>query len=104
MVTKKFGKDFFSEGGALTLHTSEITSEDYPQHGTFRTRTHEDGWTIKGVVKSDYYSWVNEFRASHPQLGRVWGNFEEEVFADSEEAFQDFYKHHTPKAWDYDDN
>jgi hypothetical protein len=31
----------------------------------------------------------------------VWGDFEKEVYADSEEAFADFYAKHEPHAWDY---
>lgn len=99
MITKKFGQDFHSKDGALTLNVDEV-SETNPDSGT-HTRTHADGWTITGKVHEDYYTWVNDFEAVHPTLGKVWGNFETEVFADSEEAFQDFYAKHAPCAWDY---
>jgi len=59
------------------------------------------GWTIQGDIHEDYYEWVNEFEAFHPFFGKVWGNFEDEVYADSEEAFEDFYKNHPPNEWDY---
>lgn len=90
MITKKFGVDFKSEYGALTLNPEEIGE-------------HPDGWIISGEVHEDYYEWVNEFEAHHPTYGKVWGNFEEEVYAESEEGFQHFYKNHTPVAWDYGD-
>lgn len=93
MVTKKnaidFGPKRCSSHDALTLPTSAIGG------------THESGWSISGEIHEDYYEWVNEFEAVHPVYGRVWGDFDSEVFADSEEGFQDFYKNHPPDEWDY---
>lgn len=89
-IVKEFGKDFFSSGGALTLSPGAIG-------------THKDGWTITGEIHEDYYEWVNDFKASHPKYGKVWGNFESEVFATDEKAFKHFYKYHAPDAWDYGD-
>jgi hypothetical protein len=90
MVIKEFGKDFNSMGGALTLSPSDIG-------------THNDGWTITGKIHEDYYEWVNEFKAYHSTFGNVWGDFEDRVYADSEEGFQDFYENHKPEALDYMD-
>ena len=89
-VIKKFGIDFHSDSGALTLSPSDIG-------------THEDSWTVTGQIHEDYYEWVNDFEAEHPIYGRVWGDFEKKVYADCEEGFQDFYKNHAPSAWDYGD-
>lgn len=44
---------------------------------------------------------VNYFEAKHPTYGRVWGDFEDKVSADSEEGYQHFWVHHEPEAWDY---
>lgn len=101
MIVKEFGKDFHSNGGALTLRQSEVTDTE-AESGT-HTRTHESGWTITGKIYEDYYVWVNDFIATHPELGRVEGNFEHEVRATSEKAFRHFWKHHEPEAWDYMD-
>ena len=101
MITKEYGKDFNSEGGALTLSTSEVT--DSGAEGGIQQKKHEDGWTIAGAIIEDYYTWVSDFEASHPKFGRVWGNFENKVYADSEEGFQDFFDKHEPEAWDYGD-
>lgn len=101
MITRKFGKHFTSSGGALTLSPSEV-SETNADNGT-HSRTHSDGWTIRGQIHEDYYTWVNDFNAKHPKLGKVWGNFEGEVHATSKAAFDDFYKNHPPSAWDYAD-
>lgn len=100
-IVKRFGVDFESAGGALTLDPSEVCSngEDRGKH----TKLHNDGWEITGVVQEDYFVWVNYFEANHPKYGRVWGDFEEEVFADSEEGFKNFYDNHAPEAWDYYD-
>ena len=89
-VVKTFGEDFYSYGGALTLDPEYLGASEH-------------GWSIEGEIHEDYYTWVNEFEAKHPTLGRVWGDFEGQVFADSEEAFKDFYENHPPDAWDYRD-
>ncbi len=101
MIIKKYGIDFSSEGGALTLSQEEV-SESYVIEGV-HTRVHADGWVITGLVNEDYYTWVNTFTAYHPNLGFVCGDFESEVIASSEAAFNDFYTKHTPQAWDYGD-
>jgi len=90
MVTKKAKVDYEYDGNALTLDKSEIGK-------------HEDGWTIYGEVHEDYYEWVNDFVATHPEYGYVFGDFESEVYATTSEAFNDFYKNHKPYAWDYMD-
>lgn len=61
----------------------------------------ESGWTIEGQVHEDWYEWVNEFEASHPDFGRVWGDYESEVHADSEAAFEHFFNNYPPQLWDY---
>lgn len=101
MITKKFGKDFDSGGGALTLRVSEVSAKE--TSGGPHTRKHKSGWKITGTIREDYYTWVNDFKASHPKLGRVYGNFEGKVYASNERAFKHFWKHHQPHAWDYQD-
>lgn len=59
------------------------------------------GWVIEGEVIWDYYKWVNYFEAFHPDFGWVKGDFEDEVQAESEEAFEHFIAHHPPEEWDY---
>lgn len=65
--------------------------------------TNDSGWVITGEVMEDYYEWVNDFEATHPDFGRVWGDFEDIVYADSEEGFKHFFEHHPPSEWDYQD-
>lgn len=101
MIVKKFGKDFFSEGGALTLEPEEVTASG--AKSGVHTLSHESGWVVTGAITEDYYVWVNGFVAYHKHFGFIAGDFEEEVFASSKEAFQDFWKHHEPQAWDYAD-
>jgi hypothetical protein len=99
---KMIEKRFDVNGMAYTLSPEEVCEN----HG-FRTgmsqRTHADGWTVSGYITEDYYYWVNDFSATHPEFGKVWGDFEDVVYADSEEAFQDFFEKHTPESWDYED-
>lgn len=63
----------------------------------------ESGWEINGQIHEDYYTWVNEFEAVHPIYGRVWGDFEKKVFADTAKGFNHFIENHSPESWDYDD-
>jgi len=65
--------------------------------------THDDGWTIEGVVCEDYYEWVNDFTATHPVYGKIEGNFEHEVTAESQLALDHFLKYHMYVEWDYAD-
>jgi len=107
-IVKKFGVDFNSLGGALTLAKEYVTDQPHwwQKNGwkAEQTRTHElSGWTINGVIHEDYFEWVNEFTAHHSVYGRVWGDFEKEVYAESEEGFAHFYQNHPPDAWDYGD-
>jgi len=104
MITKKFGIDFDSKGGALTLDPEyvgywEVGCKEVKKY----SKTHENGWTITAQVHEDYYHWINSFKAEHPELGKVRGDFEHEVFADSEEGYQDFYSKFPPEPWDYGD-
>lgn len=97
MIVKRF------EVKGSSAHT--LAPEEIYENHTFQcggsSRKHKDGWTISGVISEDYFYWVNDFVATHPDFGRVWGNFESEVFASTEAAFQDFFEGHSPEAWDY---
>ena len=61
------------------------------------------GWQVKAQVHEDYYEWVNYFEAFHPSYGLVFGDFESMVFASSDEALENFLKHHPVEEWDYYD-
>ena len=61
----------------------------------------ESGWEISGEIQEDFCQWVNDFEATHPTFGKVWGNFEDKVFADSEEGYNHFIENHPPESWDY---
>lgn len=94
-----------SNYSAYTLSPADVT--DLPvidiNDEKVYTRTHNDGWTIRGMVKDDYVQWINEFYATHEQYGRIWGDFEDIVYADSKEGFIHFFKNHTPNRWFYAD-
>ena len=102
MITKKYDVDFKSIGGALTLPTESVSEIGHVQNQV-QIKTHESGWTIKAQTHEDYYEWVNFFEATHPTFGRVYGDFEDKVFADTEAAFAHFFENHPPEAWDYGD-
>lgn len=98
MITKVFELDF--EHQARTLNWEEVS--DVEVVGIFE-KTHPSGWTIRGRISEDYYYWVNEFEAVHPLYGKVFGDFENVVYHDSEEGYEHFYNNHTPEHWDYQD-
>ncbi len=63
----------------------------------------DSGWIVEGAIHEDYYEWVNDFQARHPEKGLVWGNFEDIVYATSQEAYEHFIENHPPHEWDYYD-
>lgn len=76
------------------------------------TRTHDSGWTISGKISNDWYSWVEEFRATHEKFGTVVGFnytgidatiYDTSVYATSEEGLRDFIETHTPRIFDLGD-
>lgn len=94
---------YFKEDGMAHTLRAEDVCEDHDSQVGHCTRTHATGWTISGVVKEDWYYWVNDFEAHHPDFGRVWGNFEEAVFADTESGYEAFCAAHPKHVWDYAD-
>ena len=62
---------------------------------------HENGWTIQGIVKEDYYLWVSEFYAEHPVYGRVYGDFENIVYYETEKGYEDFISNFPYSEWGY---
>ena len=120
MCTKTFDTHFQhlverdSGAAALTLPISSVTNDPNLESG-IHSLAHASGWTITGEIMNDYYSWINEFTATHPLYGKIKGNFETTVTADSEEALNHFVLTNTrpasgkalvgrfPEAWDYHD-
>ena len=71
--------------------------------GLIYSKTHDDGWTISGRVVEDWFIWVSEFQASHPIFGSVCGDFNQIVYSDTHEGYDDFLKNHHPSEWDIRD-
>jgi hypothetical protein len=94
-------EDYPYDDSALTLR-EEVLGED-AEIGVETTYLNESGWTITATLTEDYFYWINDFKATHKDFGVVEGDFEEGINATSKEAFAHFYKHHTPKSWDYGD-
>lgn len=67
------------------------------------TKTHPDGWTISAKINEDYYMWISNFEATHPEYGFVNGNFGTSINAFSKSALKHFLKYHKPIFWDYYD-
>lgn len=87
MITR-FKEDFgVDDGLSYTLKEDVIGS-------------HDSGWTVVGDIHEDYLTWVEQFEARHNTYGRVWGDFDDIVYADLEEGLEDFMRCHPPYAWD----
>ena len=87
----------------IVLRTNPDHYDAYTLSADFIGYHADTGWTIKGEIHNDYFEWVNEFEASHPEYGFVRGDFEHEVIASSIDAFNDFVSHYPPEAWSYGD-
>lgn len=88
MFTKKYTKEF--SHFARTLPADCIGNN-------------KSGWIIEGEIHEDYYLWVNEFKAFHPNYGYVEGDFETAVKATSEKTLNKFLEDHPFEEWDYYD-
>lgn len=101
LVTLLPGEDYVYKGGALTLPSNLLGTPT--DAGVEITKDQDSGWTITGVIHEDYYSWINDFYATHPKHGVVAGNFERKIYATDLDAFNAFISVHPPYEWDYGD-
>lgn len=90
----------------MTMITKDYSHRDFNHQA--RTLTPGDlgfheksGWTVTGDICEDYYEWVNDFEATHPVYGKIEGDFETEVTAESQKALDHFLEHHPYDEWDY---
>jgi hypothetical protein len=91
---------------AWTLDAKEVKEHvpegDWINFPRVFERTHKDGWTIRGEIHNDWYSWVEDFVATHPENGAITreGN---EVTAPSKQVWDTFVKRHPLTPFDYGD-
>lgn len=90
------------EGLSYRLDPEVVMPGHQYETGMYCTR-HDDGWMVKGIIYEDAYYWVTGFVAYHPQFRFVFGDFNDAVYASSEEAYKDFVAHHSPSTWDMGD-
>ncbi len=95
--------DWEYHGSACNFSKELITDLRRPDGNETYTKLHPSGWKITGQVREDHYRWVQEIEARHAEYGVVKGNFEKEVFASSQKAFDHFIENHPPRNWDYGD-
>jgi hypothetical protein len=112
MLSKKFTPDFKSQARTLDplevfdgyiFHGCGAKNVTIPDRDKIYTRTHESGWTICAEIKEDWFEWIDDFEASHPIYGKLYGTFEYEVFYETDDALDHFMKHHPFEEWDYYD-
>jgi hypothetical protein len=61
-----------------------------------------DGIGIMAIIMIGFL-WIMGDETKMSFYGKVWGDFKNKVYADTEEGFNHFYKNHPPKTWDYQD-
>ena len=93
-------KIFDTEGLALTLCNHLVKRASNLEDTSI---LHESGWEISAFIVEDYYEWINEFYAYHEDFGYVYGDFENVVYASSNDALDNFINLYPPEKWDYDE-
>ena len=63
----------------------------------------DSGWHIKGDIIEDYYEWVEGFMATHPEYGKVWGDFNGRVYAWKPNALERFLEDHPYEEFNLDE-
>lgn len=59
---------------------------------------HNNGWTVKGTIRHNI--WINDFEAFKGSM-KVYGNFENIVYATSKKAYDEFIKLFPYVEWNY---
>ena len=93
---KTYKKDFRYPNGSYSEY-------DLDPNDSNKGLRYPDGWLINLTTSYDHYEWVDCFTADHPDYGNIWGDFKTVVYADSEEGFEHFIKHHPTKYYDCGD-
>lgn len=65
---------------------------DDVRYQTF-TKDHSSGWTIKGKIVSDHYTWIEEFSATHSLYGKI-EKIDDTIYTNSMSGYQHFIKNH----------
>lgn len=78
-----------------TLEPQEVMPGHQYEVGLY-CHSHPDRWMIKGVI---HEGWVSSFVAYHPIYKFVFGDFNDVVYATSEEGYKNFVKGHSPNVW-----
>lgn len=100
----KYGSYSIHESGGLYKVTFDGVEAHTLNPSDLSETPDKDGWIVIGEVHEDYFEWVNHFMAKHPGKGYVvFGDFENDVFANSKEAYEYFVECHPPHQWDYGD-
>jgi hypothetical protein len=66
----------------------------------------QTGWTLRADINDESgFSWINEFEATHPEYGKVYGDLEKSLYYNSEEGLKNFVKTYKVciEFWDYKD-
>ena len=61
----------------------------------------ESGWSFRARIRTDYYAWIRDFVAWHPEHGFVFGSYEDKLTASSSAGLEAFMTAHPAHVWDY---
>lgn len=75
------------------VNWSDHQDTDFQKVPDYSSKTHDNGWTVKGYIEGTNYFVVYKFEAEHPIHGYVKGNTQNEITCSNENAFQEFIKY-----------
>lgn len=86
-----------------TLKISDVCDVENPKNGIYIKHHEKTGWTIIGKILQDWLIWVETFEAHHPEHGLIFGSFDNKVYADSKDCYENFVSSHKYVEWNADD-
>lgn len=99
-VSKTLGVDYF----CYTGHVEKPVIYLYKNTSTLCSQNaYNCGWIIEAKrVQSEFYaefSWIEEFKATHPIHGIVFGDYQSKVYASTNKAFEHFHQYYFPNVF-----
>lgn len=91
---------------AIVSDTVKLETDPDYERGHLYVKTHDNGWTVSAEIQADYYTWISNLTAEHPEYGTVQMNGADQIFtASSMQAYDQFDSAFGKwfQQWDYQD-
>jgi len=73
--------------------------KEYNKNRIYKKK-HPSGWKISAKINEDYILFISDFKASHPHYGKLYGDYDKIIYAESDEAYNHFIENHPPDMHD----